>query len=113
MNMISVRIPGTSMRTDGISRFWWVYALVRVFSKGIESSSALHMIGNISGILMAGFGFGKITSEATAAGIIRGRIPEVLFLLFILYAGKKLHWFDEVKRDDVAAINSRRKGRKE
>ena len=86
-----------------------IYALVCVFSKGIESSSALHMISNISGILMAGFGFGKITSEASVLGFIRGRIPDILFLLFILYADRKLHWFDEVKYDDVALFNSKGK----
>ena len=84
-----------------------IYALVCVFSKGIESSSALHMIGNISGILMAGFGFGKITSGATVIGLIRGMIPDVLFLLFILYADRKLHWFDEVRYDDVTLFNSK------
>ena len=89
-----------------------VYALVCIFSKGIESSSALHMVGNISGILMAGFGFGKITSETTVMGMVRGRIPDILFLLFIIYADKKLRWFDEVKYDDVALFNSKEKKHK-
>ena len=84
-----------------------IYALVCIFSKGIESSSALHMIGNISGILMAGFGFGKITSGATVIGLIHGMIPDVLFLLFILYSDRKLHWFDEAKYDDVTLFNSK------
>ena len=32
----------------------------------------------------------------------------VVCFLFILFADRKLHWFDEVKKDDVEQFNSRR-----
>ena len=85
-----------------------IYASACLFSKGIESSSAMHTINNISGIIMAGFGFGSISSGATVKGAIVNRIPEILFFLFILFADRKLHWFDDVKKDDVEQFNSRR-----
>jgi hypothetical protein len=31
----------------------------------------------------------------------------LLLLLFIIYADRKLHWFDEVKKDDVTAFNEK------
>ena len=85
-----------------------IYALVCLFSKGIESSSALHMVNNMSGIFLVGFGYGALSSEVTVPGLIISTVPKVLFFLFILYADRKLHWFDEVKRDDVARFHTGR-----
>lgn len=31
-----------------------------------------------------------------------------LFFGFILFADKKLHWFDQVKKDDVAIFNAKK-----
>lgn len=84
-----------------------IYALVTVCSKGIEAASALHIINNISEIYMAGFGFGKITAEQTVPSIAFNLGLKVLFFLFILYAGKKLHWFDELQKDDVTEYNAK------
>jgi len=36
-----------------------------VISRGIEASSALHILNNFTGIFMAGLGFGSITAEQT------------------------------------------------
>ena len=83
-----------------------LYALVCICTKGIESSSALHIVNNATEIFMAGFGFGLITSEQTIPSVALNLALKVLFFLFILYAHKKLHWFDIPKRDDVAAFNS-------
>ena len=86
-----------------------IYALVCLCSKGIESPSVLHYFNNATEIYMAGFGYGLITSEQTVPDTVFRLILKILFFLFILYANKKLHWFDEVKCDDVARFNSRRK----
>ena len=58
---------------------------------------------------MAGFGYGLITSEQTIPDTAFRLILKILFLLFIFYADRKLHWFDEVKRDDVARFNAKGK----
>ena len=86
-----------------------IYALVCLYSKGIESPSVLHFFNNSTEIYMAGFGYGLITAEQTIPDTVFRLILKMLFFLFILYADKKLHWFDEVKYDDVVRFNSRRK----
>ena len=91
----------------GIAISALLYALVCVFSKGIESSSAMHMVNNLTAIYMAGFGVGSITSEQTIRDQVINIITKLVFFLFILFADRKLHWFDEVKRDDVAPFNAK------
>ena len=86
-----------------------IYALVCLYSKGIESPTVLHYFNNATEIYMAGFGYGLITAEQTIPDTVFRLMLKILFFLFILYASKKLHWFDEVKRDDVAQFNSQKK----
>ena len=84
-----------------------VYGLICVCTKGIEASSVLHILNNFTGLLMAGLGFGKLTSEQSAGGLLIKLFFKLAFFLFILYADKKLHWFDEVKKDDVTEFNEK------
>lgn len=84
-----------------------LYSLICIFSKGIESPSVLHIFNNSIELFMAGFGFGLITSQQNIADMVFNIILKVLFFLFILYADKKLHWFDEVQFDDVVLFNSK------
>lgn len=37
---------------------------------------------------------------------------QLLFLIFVFYADKKLHWFNEVRRDDIEAFDARYLARK-
>lgn len=60
-------------------------------------------------IWMAGFGFGVITSETTVASVVINITFKTLFLLFLIFADKKLHWFDDVQRDDVVLWNAEHK----
>ena len=84
-----------------------LYGLICVVSRGIEASSSLHILNNVTGIFMAGFGFGSITAQQTVFDSIFDLFLKLLFLLFILYADRKLHWFEEVKYDDVTAFNEK------
>ena len=85
-----------------------LYALVCVYTRGLEAGSAMHIINNMTTIYLAGFGFGSITAEMTVTEMVFECGAKVLFFMFILFAAKRLHWFDEVKRDDVAAFNAKR-----
>lgn len=84
-----------------------LYALVCVFTRGIEAGSALHIINNVSEIYMAGIGFGNISSEQTVVGVTFNLFFKILFFFFIIYAARKLNWFDKVKYDDVAEFNAK------
>ena len=84
-----------------------VYGLICMISKGIEASSAFHLLNNATAILMAGFGFASIASEQTVLDLIISLGLKLVLLLFVLYADRKLHWFDEVKKDDITAFNQK------
>ena len=84
-----------------------LYMLCCVFTRGLEAPTAMHIVNNSSVIFMTGFGFGVISSEQTIPSVALNLALKVLFFLFILYASKKWHWFDETKRDDVAEWNAR------
>lgn len=86
-----------------------LFALVCIFSRGIEASSAMHIMYNMSGIYMAGFGYGLITAEQTIPSSAFHLICKIVFFLFILYADKKLHWFDKVRYDDVEKFNAQKR----
>lgn len=93
----------------GIAVSALIYGLTCVFSKGIEAPSALHILNNMTEIYMAGFGFGAVSAVQTVPETLFNLFFKILFFLFVLYAAKKLHWFDEVKRDDVAEFDKKHK----
>lgn len=84
-----------------------LYGLLAIFAKGIEASSVLHILNNTIEIFMVGVGFGVITSEQTVGQVAFNLTFKALFLVFIIYAAKKLHWFDEVKKDDITPFNAK------
>ncbi len=86
-----------------------IYALVCVYSRGLESGTALHIINNVTEIYMVGVGFGSITADATIPDTAVNLFFKIVFFAFILFADKKLHWFDDVKYDDVEKFNANRK----
>lgn len=88
-----------------------IYAVIVVIARGIESSSALHIVNNMSEIYMVGIGFGSITAEANVPDTAVNVLLKLLFLGFILYADRKLHWFDEAKYDDVEKFNTKRQSK--
>jgi len=86
-----------------------IYALICVYTKGIEAGSALHIINNMTTIYMSGFGFGAITSEQSISEVLLENAVKIAFFIFIIIASKKFHWFDEVKYDDAAGFNAKKK----
>ena len=84
-----------------------LYMLCCIVTKGIEAPTALHIVNNMTEIWMTGFGFGVITSETTVASVVINITFKTLFLLFLIFADKKLHWFDDVQRDDVVLWNAK------
>ena len=89
-----------------------MYALVCVFTRGLEAGSAMHIINNMTLMYFAGFGFGTITSEETISGLVLDCACKIAFFLFVLIADRKLHWFDKVKYDDVEKFNAKTAGKK-
>ena len=84
-----------------------IYGLVCVYTKGIEASSSLHIMSNLIQLILSGFGYGRLTAEQSLTGPMFNAALKVLFLVFIIYADKKLHWFDEVQFDDIEPFNEK------
>ena len=61
---------------------------------------------------MGGFGFGVLTSQQTVSSSLFNVVFKIAFLAFILYADKKLHWFNEVQYDDIESFNTRHPSKK-
>ena len=84
-----------------------IYGLICIYSRGIESSTTLHIMNNLIQLIMGGLGFGILTAEQSVSSTLFNAILKLLFLAFIIYADKKLHWFDEVQRDDIEPFNEK------
>ena len=78
-----------------------------LLTKGLEASSAVHIANNMVAFYASGLGWGAIKSEVNVRDIIVDVLVYVVYIGFIVYADKKLHWFDEVKKDDVEIYNKK------
>ena len=78
-----------------------------LLTKGLEASSAVHIANNMVAFYASGLGWGAIKSEVDVRDIIVDVLVYVVYIGFIVYADKKLHWFDEVKKDDVEIYNKK------
>ena len=83
-----------------------IYGIICICSRGIEASSALHILNNLIELIMGGLGFGILTAEQTLSSTVIIIVLKLLFLVFIVYADQKLHWFDEVQYDDIESYNA-------
>ena len=84
-----------------------VLGICAYVTNGLESSCALHIINNMCAFYFAGFGFGGVTSEVQIGDLISATVICGLYLAFIIFADKKLGWFNHIKKDDVAAFNAK------
>ncbi len=84
-----------------------IYGLICIYSRGIEASSALHILNNVIELIMGGFGFGSLGAEQTLSSTLIIIGLKLVFLAFIILADKKLHWFDELRYDDVEPFNAK------
>ncbi len=82
------------------------------YTKGIETSSACHIVNNMVLFIMNGFGFKNIsTNGSSVQDIIMVVIIESLYIAFIIYMDKKYNWLcrtpkksdaDQIVTDDNA-----------
>ena len=79
--------------------------IATLLTKGLEASSAVHIANNMVAFYSTGLGWGAIKSEVGVRDIIFDICVYVVYIGFIIYADKKLHWFDEAKKDDVEIYN--------
>ena len=77
------------------------------FTKGLEASSALHIVNNLVAFYLTGFGIGKVSTNVDYGSLIFVTVCGGLYLAFMIFASKKLGWFSKVKKDDAAEFNAK------
>lgn len=84
-----------------------VLGICAYITNGLEASCALHIINNMMAFYFTGFGFEGLTSNVQIGDLISDIIICGLYLAFIIFADKKLGWFNRIKRDDAAIFNAK------
>ncbi len=91
----------------GIIVFAIAFGFITQYTKGIEASSALHVMNNMLAFLDSGIGFGVIASETGWKDFAGTASAAVIFVLLVVLLDKKLHWYDRMKKDDVTPFNEK------
>lgn len=80
--------------------------LMAWITRGIEASSAIHIVNNMVAFYVDGLGIGAIASEVSTLDLFVTLAVDAVYVLALLFLRKK-GWFDRVKKDDVAEFNER------
>ena len=80
--------------------------LMAWISRGIEASSAIHIVNNMIAFYADGLGLGTIGSQVSVVDLIVTLIIDVVYVLLLLHLRKK-GFFDRIKRDDAAEFNAK------
>lgn len=84
-----------------------ILGICAYITNGLEASCALHIINNMIAFYFTGFGFDGVSSEVQIGDLISDIIICGLYLAFIIFADKKLGWFNRIKRDDAGRFNAK------
>lgn len=75
------------------------FGVVTYITKGIEASSAIHIVNNMTGFYLVGFGVGTFGSEQSVKSLIFTILYCFIYIFVIKYIDKKYHWFDGVNEE--------------
>ena len=76
-------------------------------ARGLEATSALHVVNNLLAFYLGGFGLQATTSEVDIVALVFTVLVDVVYAAVVLYVGRKRAWFYS-KGDGVAAFNEKR-----
>ncbi len=82
----------------------WAFLVWR--TRGLEASSAMHIVNNLLSFGLTGFGLAPMTSEIDMASLVYDVATCVAFAAIVLVADKKFGWF-KPKGDGTAKHNDR------
>ena len=83
-----------------------IWGVVAWQTKGLEASSAAHIVNNYIAFYSMGFGLQAQTSQVDVVSLVAGIVTDAVFAAAVIYLGKKGHWFSS-KGDGTAAFNVR------
>ena len=73
---------------DGIA-----FGLMAMVSKGLEASSAFHIVNNMIAFLMIGFGLAAFSSTVSMIDAVSTVILDIAYIAIIIVADRKWNWF--------------------
>ncbi len=80
-------------------------------SKGLEATSALHIVNNMIAFLASGFGMAPMTSVVPVESLVVSVIIDAVYMVAVLTLGKKFGWF-KPKGDGTAMFNTNKLAKK-
>jgi|GEM_PF-456315 len=84
-----------------------IWGIVAWQTKGLEATSALHIVNNYVAFYCAGFGLDPATSEITVESLVVALVIDVVFAVIVIALGKRFNWFD-AKKDGTVAFNRKK-----
>ncbi|MBQ7446789.1 MAG: CPBP family intramembrane metalloprotease [Eubacterium sp.] len=90
-----------------------VFGLCAWAGRGLEVSSALHVVNNLFAFYMSGFGVDPIASNVPIRDLFSSEIKGVIFLVVMLIIIRKCSWFRQIKKDDITPFNEKTAARAE
>ncbi len=81
------------------------FGLITWYTKGLEVSSVMHAVSDISSFLLNGLGFTTATLEIGILDFVTSIAPILITLFLILYIDKKYNWFGFNENKDVDLSN--------
>ena len=92
VGVISVALMGTAL---GVCAY---------ITNGLEASCAAHIVNNMITFLFTGFGFGAVQTDVDVISTVVVICCMCLYIAFLVFAKKKLNWFEKVKKDDAKLV---------
>lgn len=83
-----------------------VWGFLTCKTRGLEATSALHIVNNMLAFLASGFGLDAATSEISVMALIIAMLIDVVYAAAVLLIGDKRGWFAP-KRDGVTDYNAK------
>ena len=99
--------PYDTVGKIGIIASGLVFAFTAWIGRGIEVSSAYHVVNNMTISYLQGMNLTEISSSTTVKDLIFELCTGALYVLVIFIISKKTDWFSKIKREDAAEWNQR------
>lgn len=88
------------------------FGLAAWICRGIEASSALHVVNNMTIFYLNGLNLAEIGTDVSMLSLIEDSVSGVVFIVILFVLSRKTDWFSKVRKDDVAIADQKYEERK-
>ena len=90
-----------------VTLFGLFMCIMAVLCKGLEASSAVHIVNNMTLFYLGGFGYETVSKDSDLESLLTSAAINTVYLLVLFFVGKKRGWFEQTKKDDVTPFNAK------